>query len=218
MNKLKILFLFLILLFIIQTAHPRQKNLIIKLKKKTPENIVNIFRNNSFLADNNSLSRICREQNIINSRVLFRNASLVNKSEFSNIGLDRIFILSADSSILKNSIAQISSNEYIEYVEENLKYELEGNYSVNYLSNDPYYSYQYYLNIIGMQDVWNNSSCDSTVLIGVVDSGLDFQHPDLQQSFFINYGESGNGKENNGIDDDGNGFIDDWRGWNFILQ
>src|SRR5207247_2014335 len=33
-----------------------------------------------------------------------------------------------------------------------------------------------------------------------------------------NPGESGNGRETNGIDDDGNGYIDDWRGWDFYSQ
>lgn len=56
---------------------------------------------------------------------------------------------------------------------------------------------------------------DSAVLIGVIDSGLDFDHPDLQTSYKINYGEYGNGKQSNGIDDDANGFVDDWRGWDF---
>ncbi len=216
MNKSKIIFVLLITFFISQMANAAQKNLIIKLKKNTPQNIINIFRNNSFLADNNSLSRICREQNISNARVLYKSSSLTNNSNYSQYGLDRIIILSTDSLNLKSSLPLISSNEYIEYVESNNLFKLEANNYVNYVPNDPYYSSQYYLSLIGMQDVWSNSVCDSTILIGVVDSGLDFLHPDLQESFFINYGEYGNGKENNGIDDDGNGFIDDWRGWNFV--
>jgi hypothetical protein len=216
MNKYKIIFVFLITIFIIQFADAGQKDFIIKLKKNTPQNVINIFKNNSYLTDNNSLSKTCREQNINNSRVLFKSSSLTNISNYSRFGLDRIFILSTDSLNLKSSISLISSNEYIEYVELNNVLKLEGDYTANYIPNDPYYTYQYYLSLIGMQDVWGNSVCDSTILIGVIDSGLDFLHPDLQKSFFINYGEYGNGKENNGIDDDGNGFIDDWRGWNFV--
>lgn len=59
------------------------------------------------------------------------------------------------------------------------------------------------------------------VVIAVIDSGYDHQHPDLdREKIFINPGEqgfdsSGAAKETNGIDDDNNGYIDDISGWNF---
>ncbi|KKL06382.1 hypothetical protein LCGC14_2596590, partial [marine sediment metagenome] len=52
-------------------------------------------------------------------------------------------------------------------------------------------------------------------VVAVVDGGLDFTHPDIQGNFWTNPGETGNGKETNGIDDDQNGKVDDWRGWDF---
>jgi subtilisin family serine protease len=55
---------------------------------------------------------------------------------------------------------------------------------------------------------------DSDVVVAVVDDGVDFSHPDLSSRAWTNPGESG-AKATNGIDDDGNGHIDDVHGWDF---
>ncbi len=52
----------------------------------------------------------------------------------------------------------------------------------------------------------------STVVVAVVDSGIDINHEDLKGKIWTNKEE----KPNNGIDDDGNGYIDDVNGWNFL--
>jgi len=51
-------------------------------------------------------------------------------------------------------------------------------------------------------------------VIAVIDDGIQLNHEDL--TLWQNLGETGGGKETNGIDDDGNGYIDDWRGWDFV--
>ena len=48
--------------------------------------------------------------------------------------------------------------------------------------------------------------------------GINFAEPDLAPNIATNPGESGGGREHNGVDDDGNGFVDDWRGWDFVRQ
>src|SRR5690606_35150937 len=50
------------------------------------------------------------------------------------------------------------------------------------------------------------------IVVAVIDSGVDIHHEDLKSKIWINQGEI----PNNGIDDDGNGYIDDIHGWNFI--
>ena len=47
---------------------------------------------------------------------------------------------------------------------------------------------------------------------------VDLSQPDLAARAWVNPGESGTGKETNGIDDDGNGYIDDVNGWNFLNE
>ncbi len=51
-----------------------------------------------------------------------------------------------------------------------------------------------------------------TVIVGVIDSGVDIEHEDLKGKIWINTGEIAG----NGIDDDNNGYIDDIHGWNFL--
>ncbi len=53
----------------------------------------------------------------------------------------------------------------------------------------------------------------SEVIVGVIDSGFDIDHPDLKDNIWINEAEA-NGAP--GIDDDGNGYVDDIHGWNFL--
>ncbi|MCI5222423.1 MAG: hypothetical protein D3924_07085 [Candidatus Electrothrix sp. AR4] len=59
---------------------------------------------------------------------------------------------------------------------------------------------------------WNVSKGDGTV-IAVFDDGVQLDHPDIV--IYNNPGETGGGKESNGIDDDGNGLVDDYQGWDF---
>ena len=85
--------------------------------------------------------------------------------------------------------------------------------------NDPYASsntttqYQY-LNRIKCYNVWDTSAAvggtqgDTNVVIGIVDSGSDLAHPDLMANIKHNYGDP-----INGIDDDHDGYIDNFTGW-----
>ena len=57
-----------------------------------------------------------------------------------------------------------------------------------------------------------NGKAGKTVIVGVIDSGIDVEHEDLRDVVWVNEGEIAN----NGKDDDGNGYIDDIHGWNFL--
>src|SRR5262245_32404606 len=69
-------------------------------------------------------------------------------------------------------------------------------------------------NLVQLQapDVWAAGLDGSGVLIGTIDGGVWWQHPDLINRIWINPGEI----DGNSIDDDNNGFVDDIRGWDFI--
>ncbi|NES99516.1 MAG: S8 family serine peptidase [Sphaerospermopsis sp. SIO1G1] len=58
---------------------------------------------------------------------------------------------------------------------------------------------------------WQNGYTGEGVIVAVLDTGVDYNHNDLNSNIWINTKEIAG----NGIDDDGNGFIDDIRGWNF---
>lgn len=68
---------------------------------------------------------------------------------------------------------------------------------------------------------WEVSQGSRKVIVAVIDTGADIKHEDLKGNFWINTGESGldsqgRDRATNGIDDDGNGFVDDVHGWNFV--
>lgn len=68
-----------------------------------------------------------------------------------------------------------------------------------------------YLSLIRAYDAWNITSGDTSVKIGIVDSGLDIANEDLTNKIALNLADP-----INGFDDDGNGLIDDLYGWNFF--
>ncbi|NOX89479.1 MAG: S8 family serine peptidase [Calditrichaeota bacterium] len=90
---------------------------------------------------------------------------------------------------------------------------------------DPYYNRQWYLKRIMANYAWTLldqvKNDTTTVLIGIVDTGIDYLHPELEQMLYVNPGEDIDGdgvmteSDFNGIDDDNNGFVDDISGWDF---
>ncbi len=78
--------------------------------------------------------------------------------------------------------------------------------------NDPDYVNQWGLPKISAPQGWDQSQGSGGVVIAIVDTGVDWDHPDLAANIWNNSGEI----PGNGVDDDGNGFIDDVRGWDFL--
>ena len=68
---------------------------------------------------------------------------------------------------------------------------------------------------IDAPEAWDSTVGSGIVTVGVVDTGVAYNHGDLTGRIWVNAGEFGSGKETNNVDDDGNGKVDDWRGWDF---
>lgn len=78
--------------------------------------------------------------------------------------------------------------------------------------NDPSYSKLYAPAKISAPKAWDTFTGAKNVVVGVIDSGVNYNHPDLAGNIWVNPGEIAG----NGIDDDKNGYIDDVYGWNFV--
>jgi subtilisin family serine protease len=68
---------------------------------------------------------------------------------------------------------------------------------------------------IDAPEAWNTGT-GAGIVVAVADTGLAYQHEDIASNVWVNTGESGGGKETNGADDDGNGYVDDYRGYDFV--
>lgn len=62
------------------------------------------------------------------------------------------------------------------------------------------------------EEAWKQYQSEDTVVVAVIDTGIDYEHEDLKDSIWVNEDEIAG----NGIDDDGNGFVDDVYGWDFF--
>jgi hypothetical protein len=80
--------------------------------------------------------------------------------------------------------------------------------------NDPLWTDQWALQKIQMPNAWDVTKPSSIILVGIMDTGLDYTHVDLTDNVWINPNEIAG----NGVDDDGNGYIDDIRGWDFVFS
>jgi subtilisin family serine protease len=96
-------------------------------------------------------------------------------------------------------------------------------YTIDAIPNDSAVASQWSLKRIGVLQLWDEgffSVIRPLVKVGVLDTGVDYLHPDLADAIAVNAGETGldalgRDKRTNGVDDDGNGFVDDWHGYNF---
>lgn len=132
----------------------------------------------------------------------------------------------------KGQISFIENNQNVEYIEPNYGYDLnyinEG--EVSEKTNDQLFEKQWGLQNTGSNsragnfgrgikgkdiniiEAWKITKGNPEIIVGIMDSGVDYTHPDIKGSMWANEAEI-NGIE--GVDDDGNGYVDDFNGYNF---
>jgi len=76
--------------------------------------------------------------------------------------------------------------------------------------NDPSINLQYHLNLIHAPEAWNITQGSQSIVIAIIDTGGDLDHPDLQANLYIDPAEPVDG-----VDNDNDGYIDNNRGWDF---
>ena len=89
------------------------------------------------------------------------------------------------------------------------------------MMNDPAIAQAWGLKKSEAMRAWSVSQGSKDILVAVIDTGADINHEDLKTNIWVNSGETGfdskgRDKSTNGVDDDGNGFVDDVHGWNFV--
>jgi len=124
-----------------------------------------------------------------------------------------------------SAIKQLKSNAQVEYVEPNYRRHLR------LVPNDPLFLNQWGLQNtgqtindssgavitgvpgadMGLATAWATQTGSTAVIVAVIDDSVDINHPDLAANIWTNPGET----PGDGIDNDGNGFIDDVHGWDF---
>jgi subtilisin family serine protease/subtilisin-like proprotein convertase family protein len=138
-------------------------------------------------------------------------ASVVKRTQITGAELWEI-----KGSDIANAIRQYSQDSRIEYIEPNYKI------NVTAIPNDPSFSSLWGLNNTGQgggtpdadidaAEAWNIQT-GNNVLVGVIDTGVDYNHPDLAANIWTNPGEIAG----DGIDNDGNGYVDDIHGYDFF--
>lgn len=130
------------------------------------------------------------------------------QKKYNAIGVYQCTIPSGKS-VLK-TVEECNADGNVEYAEPNYIYH------TFVTPNDPRFSQLYGMNIIDGPEAWDLQTGSKSVIVGIIDTGTDMGHEDLKDNIWKNPGESGDGKENNNVDDDNNGFVDDYRGWDFI--
>ena len=103
---------------------------------------------------------------------------------------------------IENVINALIANENIEYVEPSYVH------TTFYTPNDPSYNLQFYLQQVKAPEAWDVLKNSSSVIIGIVDSGSELTHEDLAANIYYNTADLVNG-----LDDDGDGFVDNYAGW-----
>jgi hypothetical protein len=126
---------------------------------------------------------------------------------------------------LERALEELRSDDRVRYAEPNFLVHVDAT------PNDPFFNRLWGLHNTGQTvqgltgapdadidapEAWNVTTGSNSVTVAVIDTGIDGSHPDLTSQMWVNAGENCSGCRTDGIDNDGNGYIDDWRGWDWV--
>ncbi len=142
--------------------------------------------------------------------------SLVDSPPIEKLPLPDTQVLRTPAgSTVAEVVRELEQRPEVVYAEPNYLYQAAA------VPNDPLYPQMWALGAssndadLDAPEAWDLTKGSNDVTVAVVDSGVAFDHPDLADNIWVNRGEAGP-LAHNGRDDDGNGYVDDVRGWDFI--
>ncbi|MBN1455867.1 MAG: S8 family serine peptidase [Methanomicrobia archaeon] len=152
-----------------------------------------------------SLDALNTRYNVMEQTNVFESAEKYVSAEIPDLTTIYVLTFPQDADIL-SIITEYQKDRNVEYAEPNYIRKASA------IPNDPVYPGQWAHQLMWSEQAWNITRGNNDVVIAIIDTGVDWNHPDLAANIWTNQGEL----PVNGIDDDGNGFIDDIRGWDFV--
>lgn len=140
------------------------------------------------------------------SRVVNEKNNAVTLQQFPEIGWERIKLPAGKN--VRAGIAEYLEFAEVEAVQPNFYYHLLAT------PNDPNYGSLWGMTKISAPQAWDLNTGSSSVVVANIDSGVKYNHEDLAANMWTNPGEI----NNNGLDDDNNGFVDDYYGYDFFFN
>ena len=148
----------------------------------------------------------------------------IEAGSLKSVGQSRFALLEAPGLSPRQVAAWASGQAGVLYVEPNLVYSISGT-AASTTPDDPAMTDGLLWGLhntgqsggtadadIDAPEAWDLTTGSSDVVLAVIDTGVDYTHPDLAGNMWTNPGEIAG----NGVDDDGNSYVDDVYGWNFV--
>lgn len=177
--------------------------------KYIPGQIVIKFKNEAGRVESNpKAARVFQQASASRVEKVFPWKSYDATFAAQRVGLSQLYVAHVPSSTDIEQLAlQLERDPNVEYAEPNYLIPADST-----LPNDPLYGDEQHLPQVKAAQAWDIATGDTSVVIGIIDTGVDYDHPDLAANIWNNHDEI----PGNNIDDDFNGFIDDTRGWDFV--
>jgi subtilisin family serine protease len=130
----------------------------------------------------------------------------VTIERFAELGWERVKLPKGKT--VDEAVADYKESPLVEAVQPNYYYRLQAT------PNDARFGELWGMTKISAPQAWDLNTGSSTVVVANIDTGVKYNHEDLAANMWTNPGET----NNNGIDDDNNGFIDDYYGYDFFFN
>lgn len=178
-----------------------------RLRPAHPTRIVVRYRASSQVTERSSLDRLQRELGVRHARPLFsRPHPRARGGQGSAPDLDRYYVLELPAGTdVALAAAHLAAEPAVASAEPD--YVLQATFEPNDILFDDLWN----LAVTDAPTAWDTATGLGRV-VAVIDTGVDQTHPDLAANLWTNAGEIAG----NGVDDDGNGYVDDVQGWDFV--